>query len=118
MSSTEKPTVDSATRRLLEKFWTQQLLPAAAALRSRDVRFFDLAPDASVKTYYSRHQNVDAPFVALEPADWESLLREMWQREGLPELATLAGPLMALAQKLKLREEEQADVSPFIYVMF
>jgi len=118
MNSTDKSAIDLGTRRLLGKFWTQQLVPAAAALRARGVKFFESGPNPAVETYYCQHQSTDSPFVTLESDQWEPLLREMWQCEELPELAALAGPLMALAQKLKLREEEQADVSPFIYVMF
>ena len=118
MSSTEKPAADPATTKLLDKFWSQQLLPAAEALRTRGVRFFETAPDAKADSYYTSHEPSADPFIKLEPADWEKLLRDMWQKEGFPELASLAHPLMELAAKLKLRDAEQSDVSPFIYVMF
>jgi hypothetical protein len=118
MSSTEKSAADPATTKLLDKFWNQQLLPAAQSLHGRGVRFFETAPDPASTSYYTPHKSAADPFVQLEPADWERLLRDMWQKEGLPELTTLAGPLMDLAEKLKLRDAEQSDVSPFIYVMF
>ena len=118
MSSTDKAAADPATTRLLDKFWNQQLLPAAQALRARGVSFFEAAPDAKATSYYTSHQSSADPFVKLEPADWEQLMRDMWQQEGFPELAALATPLMELAEKLKLPDAEQSDVSPFIYVMF
>ncbi|HEY2882304.1 MAG TPA: hypothetical protein VGJ15_07720, partial [Pirellulales bacterium] len=99
MSSTEKAKkleIDAATRRLLEKFWNQQLLPAATALNKRGVKFFETAPDAAAGSYYTKHAKAADPFTTLEPAEWEAKLKQLWQQENLPELAAMAGPLMAL----------------------
>src|SRR5690242_12479115 len=119
MSSTDKRTSpDPATQKLLEKFWTGQLVPAAEAVRARNIKFFETHPDATAKSYYTPHKAADSPFTTLEPNEWESKLRALWQQGNLPELANLAGPLMNLASKLKMKDDENADVSPYIYVMF
>jgi hypothetical protein len=36
----------------------------------------------------------------------------------MPELAALAGPLMALARRLEIREDQWSEISPFVYVMY
>jgi hypothetical protein len=117
MSSTEKTPVDDANLKLLHQFWTERLVPAAEALRARGVRFFELAPDAAATTYYSPAVEHDQ-FFTIEPENCEALLKEMWQRQQLPELAELAGPLAALSKPLAPTADDHGDVSPFIYVMF
>jgi hypothetical protein len=37
---------------------------------------------------------------------------------GLPELAALAGSLMALADELEIHQEQSEELSPFVYVMY
>jgi hypothetical protein len=117
MSSTKKSPVDDANSKLLQQFWTEQLVPAAEALRARGVHFFELRPDAAAKTYYSRPDESE-PFFTIEPRECESLLKEMWKRQELPELVELAGSLVALAKPLAPAADVEGDVSPFIYVMF
>ena len=119
MSSTDKKSAaDPATQKLLEKFWADRLVPAAQAARQRGIKFFELGPDAATPTYYTKHQSAGDPFSQLEPDQWETKLREMWQKDGLPELANLSKPLMQLAEKLKMKDDTTSDVSPYIYVMF
>ena len=45
-------------------------------------------------------------------------LRALWSAQGLPELAALVPELMAIAGELDVAEEETADISPFVYVMY
>ncbi len=117
MSSTNKAPVDTATLRLLKDFWEQRLVPAAEKLRARGVRFFELAPDPAVASYYTA-PNADEIFFTIEPEQCEAQLGEMWRQQDLPELAALSGALVALAGPLAPKEDDRGDISPFIYVMF
>lgn len=113
MSST-----DRAAERRLKRFFEQRITPAAERLRRKGTHFFATRPDPSAKSYYEKHERADSPFVEIEFENCESLAAQMWQRQGYPELVELCGPLFALASQLTPPEEESADVSPFIYVMF
>ena len=57
-------------------------------------------------------------FLTLSEAELEGALRAHWAARGLPELAALAEPLMALAASLEVHEEQTPDISPFVYVMY
>jgi hypothetical protein len=103
---------------LLKDFWAKHMLPAADALRKRGVTFFATGPDPRAQTYWHEHAATSNPFYEIDPARAEAELRDMWQKQGYPELANLAGPLAKLAPKLEPKKEDAGDVSPFIYVMF
>ncbi len=118
MNPADTSPMDPGDRRLVENFWSQRLIPAAEALRARGVTLLERRPDPQVASYYTPWRGSAVPFTTLEPDAWESMLRRLWLDQGLPELAALAGPLMELSRRLKVPEEEDADVSPFIYVMF
>jgi hypothetical protein len=107
MSSTED-------ERRARAFFREKLLPAAAALRERGVAFFPLGPD-DADSWFEAPPAGD-PFLTL--GDLETALREHWEAEGLPELAALARSLADLADALEIREQDSADVSPFVYVMY
>jgi len=107
MSSTED-------ERRARRFYRRHLAPTAERLRARSVRFFALGPDEAESWFEPPPQGSD--FFALE--DLEGALRERWQADGLPELAALASRLAELADALEIREQDSADVSPFVYVMY
>lgn len=110
--------MSSTDEKGVRRFYREHLLPAAERLRTRGVSFFPLAPDDAEETWY-QPPPADVPeFVEVEPEQCEARLRQAWQAQGLPELAALAGPLMALARDLEMDEEQSADVSPFVYVMY
>jgi len=46
------------------------------------------------------------------------MLAARWQQQGMPELADLAEPLIALAERLRPVVAESPNVSPNIYVMY
>jgi hypothetical protein len=115
MSSTRSP---ADVDRELRRFWAERMVPAAGELRRRGVRFFETGPRPHAGTYFIPHAPAASPFTEIEPERPAELLREMWSAEGLPELAALAGPLAALGPVLKPGEEESAEISPFVYVMF
>jgi hypothetical protein len=110
MSSTEDPR--------LSRFFDRRLVPLAERLRARGHRAFALGPDERSPSYYVA-PDPGEPFLELDDAEaCERALRELWQRRGLPELAALAGPLLELARKLEVREDDSGEVSPFVYVMY
>jgi hypothetical protein len=101
----------------LRRFYQRELCAAAEALARRGVRFFPLGPDERESWYEPADANAPE-FIAFEAQDLERTLREHWERQGLAELAGLAHELAALARELELSEEQSADVSPFVYVMY
>jgi hypothetical protein len=102
----------------LRRFYRDELCAAADALSARGVRFFPLGPEPERETWYERVPPGLPELISFEPDEAERLVREQWEREGLPELARLARRLFALAHGLELSEEQSADVSPFVYVMY
>lgn len=102
----------------LRRFYAERLEPAARRLRERGTQFFPLGPDLAATTYYVAPPT-GPDFSSLEDeAACGAALREMWSSQGLPELAELVPELMALARELEVVEEETADISPFVYVMY
>jgi len=109
--------MNSTDERRLRHFFRARLLPAAEKLRSRGISFFPLGPEPELDTWYSGPPT-EPRFTTLEVDECETAIRELWQSQHLPELAELAGELMKLAEKLEVQEDEDADVSPFVYVMY
>lgn len=101
----------------LQRFFRKRLVPAAEKLRARGVSFFPLGPESEAETWYEGPPR-EPKFTTLAVDECEAALRELWQQKDLPELAALAGELMNLAKHLEVQEEESADVSPFVYVMY
>jgi len=109
------PAAEAAAR----AFFHERLVKAAEQLRARGVKF--LEPDLSAPAEGSAY--VPCPSGTLELQDWctqdlERRLARMWESQGLPELAELAGPLLELARLQAAGTTTDAEVSPFIYVMF
>ncbi|MFO0691360.1 MAG: hypothetical protein U0900_21865 [Myxococcota bacterium] len=102
----------------LRRFYVDRLEPAARRLRERGVAFFPLGPDAGAASYYAPPPT-GPDFASLDDAAaWGEALRALWSAQGLPELAELVPELMAIAGELDVAEEETADISPFVYVMY
>jgi hypothetical protein len=109
----------STEDRRLGRFFDKRLVPLAERLRARGVRFFPLGPDGEAESYYVPASRGEPEFIELEgPAACEKALRDLWEGETMPELAALAGPLMALARRLEIREDQWSEISPFVYVMY
>jgi len=103
----------------LGRFFDRRLVPLAQRLRDRGTRFFPMGPDAEVESYYLPANRAEPEFIELEGlAACENALRNLWEEQRIPELAALAGPLMDLARRLEVREEEWGEISPFVYVMY
>ena len=110
--------MSSTDERKLRKFFAKRLLPVAESLRARGVRLLPVAPHAEAESWYEDATRGEPDFTEIEAEDCERALREMWERQGLPELAALAADLMRLARDLDLDEEQAAEVSPFLYAMY
>ena len=122
MSSIETPTTSSGSaEERLRRFFEERLTPAAESLRQRGVRFFDGAttPD-SVADGTSWWQPAPGwpDLSELDPENWVDDLVELWRGQGLDELVALAPEFAELASELELGEESEADLSPFLYVMY
>ncbi len=103
----------------LRRFFAQLLVPMAEKLREESVRFFALAPEDNGDSWYVPYPKDMPELVSFESADTQRELRELWERQGLSALMPLAAPLAALARELEMPTPgDDADVSPFIYVMF
>lgn len=117
MNSTEK---DLAVK----QFYYDYLLPLARSLQAQGKTFFDLKPEQTWGSYFKQRKKtvmepedfelVDCPnFEALEEA-----LKKIWDKEGQSALVQIVPHIVALAKELYLKEEQDEDVSPFVYVMF
>ena len=101
----------------LRRFFEKKLVPAAEKLRARGVELFPTAAD-DAESWYVPGPIGEPEFFEFEPADVERTLRELWERDGLPELAKLAPDLAKLTRRLEFTEAESEDVSPFVYAMW
>jgi hypothetical protein len=110
--------MNAADESRVRRFFTDRLVPAAQALRARGVQFFPLAADPAASSWYVPPPPESEDFVALDESRYADLMRDMWQAQGLPELAGLADPLMELSTRLELQAEQTPDISPYVYVMY
>jgi hypothetical protein len=99
---------------ILVSFFRERLVPLASA----DTPLFPLGPDASAETYYIDRIDESDYIYELDPANLADELREMWSTGDLPELAGLADELVDLANQLQGREDDNGEISPFVYAMF
>ncbi len=103
----------------LGRFFDKRLVPLAEKLRARGTRFFPMGPDAQASTYYVAPRRGKPEFTQLEgPAECEEALYDLWEGQGIPELAALAGSILELARQVEIREDESGEISPFVYVMY
>jgi hypothetical protein len=101
------------------RIFDRRIAPLAGRLRDRGVRFFPMGPEADAESWYVRPARGELEFVELDGPDaCEKALRELWQRQDMPELDALAGELIDLARRLEIREEDAGEISPFVYVMY
>jgi len=99
----------------VRRFFDERIAPAAERLRARGVSFFPLGPTPGDATWYSGPP-AGPDFQELQPEDLAAALRARWS--DVPELAELAAPLVALARSLEVKDADDAEVSPFVYVMY
>ena len=113
MSST-----DAAIDRSLRHFFQDKLTPAANQARRRGVDFLSPPRTVGPDSYFVPCKKPESLFVSIEPASCQMIVQEIWRRDGLTELADIAGELFALAPMLTPQEDAEQDVSPLVYVMF
>lgn len=130
MRSTEDST-------MISDFYHEKLIPVAVSLRDRQLPLFELRANPSCSTYYVKRSRT-----RVEPSDFEkggcegpegleAELAALWKKGGArdewfaaeqppagEELAKLAGPIAELSKRLYSAREQDAEVSPFLYVMF
>lgn len=99
-------------------------MPLAEKLRSEGQAFFPVKGDPNATTYYIKRDKT-----TMAPEDFEVVgcdavesfreaLIDLWRSQGHPQLTGLAPGLSRLAESLHQVEEQNEEVSPFIYVMF
>ena len=114
MSSTKSTPGDTQ----LQKSFREKIVPVAEQLRRDGVELMPLGPDDDAETWYVSYPPDTPEFVEFESADFEPQLRRLWEDQGISQLAGLVEPLSDLARRLEQPPPEDAEVSPFIYVIF
>lgn len=114
MNSTERSQEEKD--RQIRKFFEDTIIPVAEKLRERGVAFFAAQPDKSAQSYFKPYQAQESAF-KIETSAIPILLKELWEKEQLPELVALVDPLLELADAVA-DESPPDEISPFIYVMF
>ena len=108
------------TDRLLEarirRVWRKKLEPAAVVLRARGVEFLGPRHDEETDSFYTPIEPGTPHFVEID--DIERALADMWQRDGLPELAAVGGDIAALVERLKDKGPQPSQVSSDVYAMY
>ena len=106
---------DDTRERDLRRFFHERIVPAAEALREREVRLFPLEPDRAQSSYWAVRPRGEG-YIFQIGEDVGSELHEMWR--DYPELQALASDIAVMTRTMAERREESADVSSFIYAMF
>lgn len=103
----------------LRRFFVRRLCVAAERLRGRGISFFPLGGEDDGTWWYHPVSPEVPVFHELGDAK-DSLgdLRALWVQQGLPELAELVGPLLALRKITELNEAQSSEVSDLIYPMY
>jgi len=102
----------------LRKFFKEKIVPEAEQLRRDGVELMPLGSDDDAETWYVPYPPDTPEFVEFESTDCEPQLRRLWEVQGLSQLMGLVEPLADLARRLEQPPPEDAEVSPFIYVIF
>lgn len=97
------------------RFFFEELMPAASELKAQGETFYPVGPEESAETYFVRREKT-----AVGPEDFviseEDLRRAC--HPGTPGAEKLTAGLTELRETLYQREEQDHEVSPFIYIMF
>ena len=115
---------DRKTDAALRSFFTSEMLPLAARLKSGGHRFLETSLDPRAGSYYvprTKRRMDRADFEALADLTPETLSRELtafWRATGRDALLPLVPTLCKLASALRNTERPTDDVSPFVYMMY
>jgi hypothetical protein len=105
------------------EFFRDILVPLAETARREEKSFFPLGADPKAKSYYvepARRVMTSADFELLAAESLEDFVQELaalWIAEGHGELAALAPQLRELVVQ-EADQDDEEEVSPFIYAMF
>lgn len=124
MNSTE----DGELREVIGALFDDVLMPMAERMRVSGARAFPVKPDVSRLSYYTRRHaqcsmardDFTAPSCA-DFEDFECRLAAYWKDLGRHELADQVTRIAAVARVAHAaftRSKQDAEVSPFVYVMF
>lgn len=121
-------TTDDKRRRkdgkAIDQFFDRELMPLAHELRRQGTVMLEVAFDPAAGSYYRQR-----PLRAMAPADFEwggadspeqleAALRQLWSDPRSQPLTALAPSLARLAGELRRDDEQQGEVSSFVYVMY
>ena len=117
-------TSDDKTAKALRAFFTLELMPVADRMKREGTEFLATKLDKDAESYYitrkkrsmSREDFEWGGAASVE--DFSKQLTEFWLELGQDRLAALVPKLAAFAEKLQTKDEQEAEVSPFIYVMY
>jgi hypothetical protein len=105
------------------EFFRDVLVPLAEAARREGKLFFPLGADPQEDSYYvepTRRVMTRADFelrASASPEDFVQELAALWRAEGHGALAALAPQLRELVVQ-EADQDDEEEVSPFIYAMF
>lgn len=122
MSSTDP--VSGKVHEAIGRFFDQELMPLAERIRSTHPGLFLSQVDPAVGSYYvkrSKRAMSKADFEVASSADGDEFARRLaswWTATGCGALVSLAPGIGRIADQVRVEEHDNADVSPFVYVMF
>lgn len=113
-----------STSKVIKKFFFKNLLLVSNHLRETGKSYFPTKPDLRLETYFAKRKKTtmlpeDFKIPACDSVDnFREALFEFWKSQGNIELCDLTEKLSVLAKLLYTVEDQNEEVSPFIYVMF
>jgi hypothetical protein len=107
--------MNSTSQELTRRFFFQELMPAAAELKQKRGTIFASEPAPQASSYFVKREKTGVDREDFEISDAD-LRRACYP--GTPFAALLAPGLAELRQSLYQPEEQDHEVSPFIYIMF
>ena len=108
----------------LRHFFRKYFVPMADKLRKSRIQFFANEPDEGKEemqndSWYVPYPSDTPELVQFDSNNLGEKLCRLWESQGLPQLADLAEPISILARRIEMPvPSHDADISPFIYVMF
>jgi len=113
-----------ALDREIDQLFGNGLLPLAARLKREGTEFLEVQLQGDVQSYFARRARAAMSRADFETGGCLSLgtveadLVRLWSGPDDRLLAALAPGMAKLARSLRLAQEETADVSHFVYVMY
>lgn len=85
-------------------------------MRPKEKKYFETTFDQNLSTYFVARKNPEK--INTFEFGLSDALSRLWAEQNTPELKPLAKPMEKLAQNLYSVDEQNEEVSPFIYVMY